>query len=149
MTDEELIQQLEDTVAETLAYFDGPGQTTDARVGDWAAWDVLAHFLYWHQATAWGIASASAGGPPWKMSAGADEANRVTTLLHQGESFADLLAQLRGEQERLVRAARALGDLDLPATERPDGELLTARQRLERIAAHWSEHLRELREASD
>ena len=37
----------------------------------------------------------------------------------------------------------------MPATERPDGGLATARQRLERIAAHWSGHLRELREASE
>ena len=79
MTDEELIQHVEDTVAETLAYFDGPEQTTGARVGDWAAWDVLAHFLYWHQATAWGIACASGGGPPWKLPAGADDLNRVTS----------------------------------------------------------------------
>ena len=149
MSDEELIQRLDDTVAETLAYFEGPGQTTGVRVGEWAAWDVLAHFLYWHQATAWGMRSASAGGPPWKLPAGADDVNRVTTLLHGGESFADLLAQLRAEQERLLRAARALPDLDVSATERPDGGLVTARQRLERIAAHWNEHLRELREASE
>jgi len=52
-------------VRENLTYLEGDGQRTTARIGIWEARDLLAHFYYWHYATAWGIASVSKGGPPW------------------------------------------------------------------------------------
>jgi len=54
-----LIQKLDRVVNEVLAYFAGPGRTNAARVDRWQARDVLQHFLYFHDATAWGIESTA------------------------------------------------------------------------------------------
>src|SRR5918999_6274865 len=60
-----MIQNLDVAVREVLAYFEGPGRTSKAKVDRWLARDVLQHFLYFHDATAWGIQSAAIGGAPW------------------------------------------------------------------------------------
>ena len=36
---------LDKVVQETLAYFEGPGRATNARVDRWQARDVLMHFI--------------------------------------------------------------------------------------------------------
>lgn len=136
-----LIADLERTVQETLAYFEGEGRAGMARIDQWGAQEVLAHFAYWHHATAWGIASAARGGPPWQLSASADETNAADLAVHAGESFDDLLGQLRAAQSRLVRVARAAPDLDAPAFRMLDGRTVSSRQRLETIARHWRGHL--------
>jgi hypothetical protein len=141
---ESLVQALDRVARDVLAYFDGPGRTTGARVDRWQARDVLQHFIYFHDATAWGIQSAAQGGPPWPLAADADTINEVCRRLHEGESFDDLLLQLRLAHARLLRAARNSPDLDRPCFRRPNGELVTGRQRLEVLARHWSEHVREL-----
>ena len=146
-TREEIIAALESAVQETLSYFQGSGQTTKARVDQWGAWEVLAHFVYWHYATAWGASSSAAGGPPWQLSGTADQINAGCLPLHQGESFAQLISQLQQAQERLVRVARNAPDLDAPAFRSPDGRLVTVSQRLETIARHWRGHLQALKEA--
>lgn len=58
-----LIANLDRVVQDTLAYFEGPGRTTGARVDRWQARDVLMHFIYFHDATAWGIQSVALGDP--------------------------------------------------------------------------------------
>ena len=144
---EALIAAVEAAVGETLAYFDGPGQRSTAMVGDWGAWDILAHLWYFHYATTWGIRSSMVGGPAWKLPGTADEINAACLPLHRGESFDQLIAELRLAQERLLRAAREAADLDAPAFERTDGTTVSIRERLETIARHWNGHLRALQEA--
>jgi hypothetical protein len=146
-TKDSLIAALDRSVDETLSYFEGPGQTSRARVDRWGAWEVLAHFPYWHFATAWGILSASAGGPPWQLSGNADETNVACLALREGESFTELTAELRRAQQRLARAAQACDKLDAPAFRMADGRLVSGAQRLETIARHWSGHLQALRDA--
>jgi len=58
-----LLASLNRVVQDTLTYFNGPGRATAARVDRWQARDVLMHFIYFHDATAWGIQSAAMGGP--------------------------------------------------------------------------------------
>jgi hypothetical protein len=58
-----LLARLDGVVQDALAYFEGPGRLTNARVDQWQARDVLMHFVYFHDATAWGIQSAALGGP--------------------------------------------------------------------------------------
>ena len=48
----DLIRELDAAVTDTLAYFAGPGQVSAASIAGWGAWEILAHFPYWHQATA-------------------------------------------------------------------------------------------------
>ncbi|HEV8437516.1 MAG TPA: hypothetical protein VGT40_05430 [Methylomirabilota bacterium] len=143
-----LLNTLDRVVQDTLAYFDGPGRKTSARVDQWHARDVLMHFIYFHDATAWGIQSAAQGGPPWPVPADSDTVNEVCRRLHEHEGFDELLTQLRQAHGRLLRAARHAPDLDQPCFRRSTGELMTGRQRLELLARHWTEHVRELQEAA-
>jgi hypothetical protein len=143
-----LIADLDRVARDTFAYFDGPGRRTDARVDRWQARDVLQHFIYFHDATAWGIQSAAQGGPPWPVPADADAVNEVCRRLHEGESVDDLLAQLRLAHARLIRAARNAPDLDRPCFRRANGETMTGAQRLELLARHWTEHVHELQAAA-
>jgi hypothetical protein len=55
---------------------------------------------------------------------------------------------VRQAHARLVRAARGASDLDTPCFQRSNGELLTGRQRLELLARHWTEHVKELQAAA-
>ena len=145
---EALVADLDRVARDTFAYFEGPGRTTSARVGQWRGRDVLMHFIYFHDATAWGIQSAAQGGPPWPVPADADTVNEVCRRLHEHEGVDDLLAQLRQAHARLVRAARNAPDLDRPCFQRSTGEVMTGRQRLELLARHWTEHVRELQDAA-
>jgi hypothetical protein len=144
---ESLIQNLDRAVNEVLAYFAGPGRTSTARVDRWQGRDVLQHFLYFHDATAWGIQSAAMGGSLWLLPADADTINEVCRRLHEHESFDELLVQLRLSHARLVAAARRAPDLDRPCFRRANGEVMTGRQRLELLAHHWREHVAELQAA--
>jgi hypothetical protein len=147
VTADALVANLDRVVGETLAYFEGPGRSTDARVDRWQARDILMHFIYFHDATAWGIQSVAQGGPPWLLPADADTINDVCRRLHEHESIDELLSQLRQAHARLLRAARSAPDLDRSSFQRVSGELMTGRQRLELIARHWAEHVRELKHA--
>ena len=147
-TQPDAIANMDRVARETFAYFDGPGRATAARVDQWQARDVLMHFIYFHDATAWGIQSAAQGGPPWPVPADSDTVNEVCRRLHAEESFDELLGQLRQAHNRLLRAARASDDLDRPCFKRSTGEVMSGRQRLELLARHWGEHVAELQKAA-
>jgi hypothetical protein len=145
---DQAIAQLDRVARDVLAYFDGPGRGTDARVDRWQARDIMMHFIYFHDATAWGIQSAAQGGPPWPVPADSDTVNEVCRRLHAHESFDELLTQVRQAHARLVNAARNASDLDRPCFQRSNGEILTGRQRLDLLAKHWAEHVQELQAAA-
>jgi hypothetical protein len=145
---EAVIAELDRAVETTLAYFEGAGRTTNARVDRWQARDVLMHFIYFHEATAWGIQSAAIGGPRWRVPGDSDIVNEVCRRLHEGESFDELLTQVRQAHARLMGAARRSPDLDAPCFERATGETMTGRERLTLLARHWTEHVRELEAAA-
>jgi hypothetical protein len=140
-TKDALLENLDRAVQDTLSYFDGRGRTAVAPPGQWGAWEVLAHFPYWHTATAWGIASATRGGPPWQLSGSADEVNAAALTVHAPDGLDDLLQQLQQAQTRLLHVARAATDLDAPAFRMGDGRLVSIGQRLETIARHWQGHV--------
>jgi hypothetical protein len=145
---ESLVAELDRVVRDTLAYFDGPGRVTGAQVDRWRSRDVLMHFIYFHDATAWGLQSVALGGPPWPLPTDADGINEVCRRLHEHESFDELLTQLRQAHARLTHAVRNAPDIDKPCFRRASGELVTGRQRLEVLARHWAEHVRELQAAT-
>jgi hypothetical protein len=147
-TKDVLITGLDQAVQEVLAYFEGAGRTSTAKVDRWQARDVLQHFIYFHDATAWGIQSAALGGPLWPVPGDSDIVNEVCRRLHEHESFDELLMQVRLAHGRLMRAARAAPDLDRPCFKRANGESLTGAQRLELLAKHWREHVQELQAAA-
>jgi len=143
-----LLADLDRVVQDALAWFEGPGRATGARVDRWQARDVLMHFLYFHDATAWGIESAALGGPVWPVAGDSDTVNEVCRRLHEHETFDELLQAVRQAHARLAHAVRRAPDLDRPCLRRASGEVLTGRQRLELLARHWAEHVRELRGAA-
>ena len=143
----ETIAAMDHVAQETFAYFAGPGRTTAARVDRWHARDVLMHFIYFHDATAWGIQSVGQGGPPWPLPADADTINEVCRRLHEHESLEELLGQLRQAHARLMQAARHSPNLDVVCFRRANGETMTGRQRLELLARRWTEHVDELKAA--
>ena len=142
-----LIKNLDEAVREVLAYFEGAGRTSKAKVDQWQSRDVLQHFLYFHDATAWGIQSAAIDGPLWPVPGDSDIVNEVCRRLHAHESYEDLLAQIRLAHRRLMHAARSSPDLDKPCFRRANGETLTGAQRLDLLAKHWREHVHELQAA--
>jgi hypothetical protein len=142
-----LIDDLDAAVRDVLGYFEGAGRTSKATVDRWQARDVLQHFLYFHDATAWGIQSAAIGGPLWPVPGDSDIVNEVCRRLHEHESYDDLLAQIRLAHGRLMHAARHAPDLDTPCFRRANGDTLTGAQRLELLAKHWREHVAELQAA--
>jgi len=142
------LARLDRAVQEALAYFDGPGRLSTARVDRWQARDVLMHFIYFHDATAWGIRSAALGGPVWPVPGDSDVVNEVCRRLHAHESFDELLAQVRQAHARLVHAVTDAPDLDRPCFQRATGEVMTGRQRLDLLANHWADHVRELQAAA-
>jgi hypothetical protein len=142
-----LIETLDRAVHDVLAYFDGPGRTSSAKVDRWQARDVLQHFLYFHDATAWGIQSAALNGPVWPVPGDSDIVNEVCRRLHGQESYDELLTQIRLAHRRLMEAARNSPNLDAPCFKRANGETLTGAQRLDLLAKHWREHVHELQEA--
>jgi hypothetical protein len=144
----EAIAAMDRVAQETFGYFAGSGRTTSARVDRWQARDVLMHFIYFHDATAWGIQSVGQGGPPWALPADADTINEVCRRLHEHESLDELLGQLRQAHARLMAAARRSPSLDVVCFRRANGETATGRQRLELLARHWTEHVNELKQAA-
>lgn len=143
-----LLVELDRVVRDALAYFEGPGRATDARVDRWQAREVLMHFIYFHDATAWGIQSVALGGPAWPVPAESDIVNEVCRRLHEHESYEELLSQVRQAHARLLRAAGNAPDLETTCFRRANGEVMTGRQRLELLARHWAEHVQELKEAA-
>ena len=144
---EALIENLDRVVNDVLAYFAGPGRTSRAQVDRWQGRDVLQHFIYFHDATAWGIQSVATGGPVWTLPADSDTINEVCRRLHEHESLDDLLGLARLAHARLLRAARGAPDLDQPCLRRANGETMTGRQRLDLLARHWGEHVGALQAA--
>jgi len=96
---------------------------------------ILVITLLW-----WGLAL-------WPLPTDADGINEACRRLHEHESFDELLTQVGQAHARLMGAARNAPDLDTPCFRRANGELLTGRQRLEALARHWAEHVRELQAA--
>ena len=45
------IAALDKVVEEGLGYFEGPAGSPQARVGDWGPEEVLAHLVFWHEAS--------------------------------------------------------------------------------------------------
>src|SRR5256884_6339521 len=125
-----LIQNLDRVGRDTLAYFDGPGRVTGAHVDRWGGRDILMHFIYFHEATAWGIQSAAAGGPPWPVPADSDLVNEVCRRLHEHESFDELLAQVRQAHAPLGCAARNAPRPRKPPLWRGAGGRVTGRPRV-------------------
>jgi hypothetical protein len=145
---DQLITALESSVRNGLAYFEGPGRTSAAKIGRWHAREVLCHLVWWHQATVEGIESVASGGAPYHIYASTDEMNARAVGRLSGQEMPKMADMVRQWQARLIAAVRTLPDPNVTVLIRGDGTELSAKQRLETIAHHWDEHVKELQSAS-
>ena len=136
---ERLIEDVERVVGEGLAYFAGVDYGSRPEV-EW----VLRHMLFWHRASAEGMESVLAGGPPFRISGTVDEMNARAAADTAGLTTAQLVEVLRDLQSRMVAAVRKLDDPEVTVVVLHDGTERAASQRLRMIAFHWRGHLEEL-----
>lgn len=140
----ELLKDLDLAVQTFLARCESGAAGASSEGPGWGTKEVLAHFLYYHQIAAWGIACINTGGPPWRSPATADQMNAAAVPLHAGEPVSDLISQLRLAHARLVSAAQEAHDVDAVVGFRGNGEPMTLAQRLQMTANHWRGHAKEL-----
>jgi hypothetical protein len=145
--DRQRLDELDATVRSTIEALRGEDQQAAVRPGEWGLPEVVAHFLYWHDATAWGTASANLEGPAWPVPSGPDPINEASLSLRAGETVGALLDQLEASHRRLMAAVEGASDAERSAFARPNGEGVSIRRRLDAITSHWRTHLEELQAA--
>ena len=145
---DQLMSALERSVSNGLTYFEGPGSSSTARIGRWHAREVLCHLVWWHQATVEGVEAVAGGGSPYHIYASTDEMNARAVGRLSGKTIPEMANMARQWQTRLSAAVRTLADSNATVMVRGDGTQISAQQRLETMAQHWDEHVKELQTAS-
>ena len=148
LSQEQLIAALDQTVSAALEYLTGEGSASQARVGDWGAWEILCHMIYWHRATTEGIESVASGGNPRQIEAETDEVNARIIESMSGKTIEELAIEVRELQTRLISAVRDIPDPNSTVFVRLGGAASSANERLQMMAGHWRGHVEELKEAS-
>ena len=136
---EVLIDDVERVVAEGLAHFAGLDYGSRPEV-EW----VLRHMIFWHRASAEGMESVLAGGPPFRIPGTVDEMNARALADTAGLTTAEVVDALRDLQAKMVAAVRKLDDHEVTVVVLQDGTERPASQRLRMTAFHWKGHLAEL-----
>lgn len=146
------VDYLEKAFNEAIAYYQGPGSASKAKVDKWGPKETLAHMIYFCNKNAEGMETVSKGGQPIILFPApfksADDANAVTVSQYAGKSMSQVVADARQAHQKMVKTARTMKDLDVPIVIRPNGETQTARVRIEGTANHWLNHVKELKAAS-
>ena len=140
---ETLISSVEDAVQSAVTFFEANAES-ESRIGLWTPRECLCHMIYWHQATIEGMTSVAAGGEALHIHASSDEMNARSVGRQAGKDVGQLLELLTPIQESLVSAARSLPDANAVVLINNSGSEMSGAQRLERIATHWNEHIKEL-----
>ena len=141
---DQLLVPAEEAVQRTIAYLEGPGATSTARIDRWGVWEIAAHLLHWHRVTAEAALAVARGEPPSRFTSPVDDINEEVVAKSAGMSLAQLVSELKSAHGTLVQAIRDLPDPDVVLMLRHDGSSPTAKDRLRTIAHHWTEHLEEL-----
>jgi hypothetical protein len=92
--------------------------------------------------------SVLSGGAPYRIYASVDEMNARAVGRLAGKTIDQLADLVRQYQARLVTAARTLPDAQTTVVVLGDGSERSVQQRLETIAQHWDEHVKELQALS-
>jgi hypothetical protein len=142
------IATLERNVEAALTYLQGPGGQAKVKVGRWGPREVLCHLVWWHQATVEGMESVLSGGDPYRFYASVDEMNARAVGRLAGKNIDQLADLVRQFQARLGKAAQALPDPQATVMVFGDGSGRSVLQRLEAMAHHWDEHMKELQALS-
>ena len=141
---ESRIATLEHSVQAGLAYFQGLAAQGKIQAAHWGPREVLCQLVWWHQATAEGMESVLSGGAPYRIYASVDEMNARAVGRLSGKDISQLADLVHQFQARLVKAAREIPDEQTIVLVLGDGSERSVQQRLETIAHHWDERVREL-----
>jgi hypothetical protein len=142
------IATLERNVETALAYFQGPEGQTKVKAGQWGPREELCQLVWWHQATVEGMESVLSGGDPYRFYASVDEMNARAVGRLAGKNINQLADLVRQFQVRLGKAAQALPDPQVTVLVFGDGRGQSVLQRLEAMAHHWDEYMKELQAPS-
>ena len=143
-----LLERADQAVAATLEYLEDPGAAANIRIDRWGVREIAAHLLYWHQVTIDAARAAARGQAPRRFTSPVDDLNEEAVTGCAGKSLTQILRQLREAHRNLAQAIKDVPDSDAPLLYRYDGTALSARDRLQMIAHHWTNHLEELRNAA-
>ncbi len=143
-----LLERVDQAVAATLEYLEGPGAIANVRIDRWGVREIAAHLLHWHQVTIDVALAAARGQAPRRFTAPVDELNEEAVAQCAGLRLADIVVQLKEAHRNLAQAIKDVPNPDAPLMYRYDGTAPSTRDRLETIAHHWTNHLEELRSAA-
>ncbi len=143
-----LLEALAEAVGQARAYFLKLDGEAVVRPGAWGPAEVLSHLVFWHRANLEGIESVLAGGQPYKPDATIDELNARELHEMAGSSVADLLAEWEDLQSRLDGTARAMPDPEAVVRIYSDGTERSLFERIQEVAGHVAEHLKELEDSA-
>ncbi len=143
---------MEKAFQESMAYFEGPGSKSKAKVGQWGPKETIAHFIFFYNKNIEGMEKVSRGGKPAILLEptfkDVHEANAATVSRYAGKPLTEGAAEVRQAHQKMLKAALAMKSLDVPIVVRPDGEAQTAGARMQLMANHWRNHVKELKAAS-
>jgi hypothetical protein len=140
-----LLERVDQAVAATLEYLEGPGAAAKVRIDRWGVREIAAHLLYWHQVTIDAARAAARRQAPRRFTSPVDELNEEAVAECAGKSLTQILRQLSEAHRNLSQAIKGVPDADASLMYRYDGTAPSARDRLQTIAHHWTNHLEELR----
>ena len=89
---DQLLAQTEKAVRRTMAYLEGPGATSTARIDRWGVWEIAAHLLHWHLVTAEAAQAVAKGEPPSRFTSPVDDINEEVVAKSAGMSLAQLVS---------------------------------------------------------
>lgn len=143
------IKDLEQSFNDGMAYFEGPGSTSKVKLGRYGPREILCQLVWWHQVTVEGIQAVTAGQPPYRIYASVDEMNARAVGRFAAKSLQQLIAMGREAHGKLVQAANACPDPNAVIVVMGDGQGRSVKERLEVIAPHWRERVKELQSATE
>lgn len=144
---EGLIQEVEQSFNDGMAYFEGPGSTSKVKLGRYGPREILCQLVWWHQVTVQGMQDVTGGKPAYRIYASVDEMNARAVGRFAAKSLQQLVAMGREAHGKLVQAANACTDPSAVIMVMGDGQSRSVKERLEVIAPHWRERLKELQTA--
>ena len=147
-----LINKLENSFKEAIAYYKGDGANSEAKVGDWGPKETLAHMIYFCERMAQAIQDAIAGKSPLPILeipyTDVDDLNASKVKEYANTSLEELVIIATASHYKMLEGAKALPSLEVPIILRPNGEIQTAEVRIEGTANNWINHVKWLKESS-
>jgi len=148
----ELLNKLENSFNEAIAYYKEDGANSMVTVGDWGPKETLAHMIYFCERNAQAMKSVITGNGPLPILeppyTNVNDLNASKVNEYANKSLQELVIIATESHYKMLEAAQAMPALDTPVILRPNGEMQTAQIRIDGTANHWVNHVNSLKESS-